>query len=105
MSEEHEDRPVPRHLVLKMVLGHLAMFVIFHLTGMWAISTMSLGWTKAFYKYAELGKVCPDQKKQKGGLLWLSPRFNPSIYSGFSKGRPLTSVARPARVVHKKAKP
>ena len=41
MSEENEDRPVPRHLLLKMVLGHLAMFVIFYLTGMWAISTLS----------------------------------------------------------------
>ena len=41
MSEKHEDRPVSRHLLLKMVIGHLAMFVIFYLTGMWAISTMS----------------------------------------------------------------
>jgi len=40
MSEKREDRPVPRHLLLKMVIGHLVMFVIFYLTGLWAISSM-----------------------------------------------------------------
>lgn len=38
MSDNHEDKSVPRHLLLKLVLGHLVMFVIFYATGMWAIS-------------------------------------------------------------------
>ena len=38
MSENHEDKRAPRHLLLKLALGYLVMFVIFYATGMWAIS-------------------------------------------------------------------
>lgn len=40
MSENHEDKPAPSHLLLKVALGHLVMFIIFYLTGLWAITTM-----------------------------------------------------------------
>ena len=40
MSEKHDENPIPRRLLLKVALGHVVMFAIFYLTGLWAISSM-----------------------------------------------------------------
>lgn len=40
MFEEPHEKPVPRHLLLKVLLVHVVMFVVFYLTGMWAISDL-----------------------------------------------------------------
>lgn len=40
MSEKRKENTVPRHLLLKVALGHVVMFMIFYLTGLWAISSM-----------------------------------------------------------------
>ena len=37
--ENHEVSSPPRHLLVKLAAGLVAMFALFYLTGMWAVST------------------------------------------------------------------
>lgn len=40
MSHDPQGHPVPRYLLLKLLLVHIVMFIIFYSTGMWAIKDM-----------------------------------------------------------------
>lgn len=40
MSDNHNEVPAPRFILLKLALGLVAMFVLFYLTGIWSIKDM-----------------------------------------------------------------